>query len=53
LKGRGLPGNPPGDQYVVLRIAVPPGATAKTAELWQQLAREAAFDPRADLGGAT
>lgn len=50
LKGRGLPGNPPGDQYVELRITVP-GATSDSArKLYEQLEREQQYDPRAGRG---
>jgi curved DNA-binding protein len=51
LRGRGLPGTPPGDQHVRLRLTVPPGATAKAEELWRELAKESAYDPRSQLGG--
>lgn len=47
LKGRGLPGNPPGDQYVVLRIVTPPAESASMRELYEQLRRSSQFDPRA------
>ena len=50
LKGRGLPGNPPGDEMVTLEIVTPPAASDAVRKLYQQLAAEAAFDPRADLG---
>jgi len=49
LRGRGLPGNPPGDQYVVLSIVNPPVDSDRARELFQQLGRELAFDPRAAL----
>jgi curved DNA-binding protein len=50
LKGRGLPGSPPGDQYVELRITVP-GATSDSArKLYEQLEREHRLDPRAGQG---
>ena len=48
LRGRGLPGDPPGDQYVVLKIVVPPVTSARAKELYEQLKAESAFDPRAD-----
>lgn len=48
LKGRGLPGPTPGDQYVVLKIQTPP-ATAQTKELYERMRREMPFDPRAEL----
>ena len=47
LKGRGLPGTPPGDQYVVLRVVVPPANTAQAKELYREMERVMAFDPRA------
>ncbi len=50
LKGRGLPGNPPGDLYVVLQIVLPPAASKKAKELYRQMERELAFNPRAALG---
>lgn len=53
LKGRGLPGDrpadPAGDQYLVLSIAVPPTSSDKAQELYRQLAKESAFNPRAML----
>ncbi len=48
LRGRGLPGEPPGDQYVILKIVVPPAQTPRERELWENLARELPFDPRAE-----
>jgi curved DNA-binding protein len=50
LKGRGIPGNPPGDLHAVLKIVLPPATTDKAKELYQQMERELPFDPRADLG---
>jgi len=49
LRGRGLPGEPPGDQYVVLQIVLPPADTARARELYEALRRELPFDPRAGL----
>jgi curved DNA-binding protein len=49
LKGRGLPGPTPGDQYVILKIVTPPADTARARELYDQMKRELAFDPRAEL----
>ncbi len=48
LRGRGLPGNPPGDQYVVLRIVLPPDSPAARSN-YERMKREVPFDPRADL----
>jgi curved DNA-binding protein len=50
LKGRGLPGDPPGDQLVTLQIVVPPATTPRAEELYRELAAELAFDPRAKQG---
>jgi curved DNA-binding protein len=49
LKGRGLPGPTPGDQYVVPKIVVPPADSAKARALYEQMKQELAFDPRKDL----
>jgi curved DNA-binding protein len=46
LKGRGLPGNPPGDQFVVLKIVTPPPSTATDEALYRQLATAMPLNPR-------
>lgn len=46
LRGRGLPGQPPGDQFAVLRIVNPPADTEAACELFERMARELPFDPR-------
>jgi curved DNA-binding protein len=50
LKGRGLPGEPAGDQYVILQIQIPRADTDKAKELYQQMAQELPFNPRKALG---
>jgi curved DNA-binding protein len=50
LKGRGIPGSPPGDFYAVLKIVTPPADTDKAKELYRQMEREMPFNPRAGLG---
>ncbi|MEM1434881.1 MAG: DnaJ C-terminal domain-containing protein [Pseudomonadota bacterium] len=50
LKGRGLPGKQPGDLYLVLQIVVPAAASDRAKVLYEELEREADFDPRAGLG---
>jgi len=40
LKGRGWPGNPPGDQLVTLQIYAPPARTDKQQALYEEMARE-------------
>jgi len=49
LRGRGLPGSPPGDQFVLLKIVLPPDSPS-ARQLFEQMKREVPFDPRADLG---
>lgn len=49
LKGRGLPARKPGDLFVVLQIALPPGDSEKARELYKTMARELEFNPRAKL----
>jgi curved DNA-binding protein len=51
LKGRGLPGKPPGDLYLELEVVLPPADTAAAREAYRNLARHAPFDPRAKLDG--
>lgn len=46
LKGRGLPGSPAGDQFVVLKIVVPPADNAQIEELYQKLAAATRMNPR-------
>jgi curved DNA-binding protein len=50
LKGRGIPGQPPGDLYVVLELVLPPAGSEPARELYRRMARELAFDPRAGMG---
>ena len=46
LRGRGLPGNPPGDQFVVLKIIAPPATSAAGEALYRQLAATLPSHPR-------
>lgn len=49
LNGRGLPGDNPGDFYVVLEIALPPASDPKTRAFYEQLRDQLDFNPRNDL----
>ena len=49
LRGRGLPGQPPGDEYVQLKVVLPPAGTADARALYEQMRSTLAFDPRADF----
>jgi curved DNA-binding protein len=50
LKGRGIPGNPAGDLYVELQIALPPAETEAAREFYRTMQQELAFNPRSRLG---
>jgi curved DNA-binding protein len=47
LRGRGIPGKEAGDLYLLLEVVLPPANTDKARELYQTMARELAFNPRA------
>jgi curved DNA-binding protein len=49
LKGRGLRGQPPGDEFVVLKVVLPPADSPDARALYEQMRRDLAFDPRAEL----
>ena len=49
LKGRGLPGKTPGDQFVVLQIITPPAETDEAKAFYEKMAETMDFDPRTDL----
>lgn len=51
LKKRGLPGEIPGDQYVILKIITPKPATDEARALYQKMAEAMPFNPRAQMGG--
>jgi curved DNA-binding protein len=53
LKGRGLPGNPAGDFYVVLQIALPPADSEAAMNAYRKMAADLPFDPRAGMGAST
>jgi curved DNA-binding protein len=50
LKGRGIPGKPSGDLYVVLQIALPPAESETARLLYRTMQQEMAFNPRTGLG---
>ena len=53
LKGRGLPGSPPGDQFVVLKIMAPPAATVAEESLYRQMAAALPMNPRQAMESST
>jgi curved DNA-binding protein len=46
LRGRGIPGNPPGDLYLELEIVAPPATTEAERELYRTMERQMNFNPR-------
>jgi len=50
LRGRGLPGQTPGDQFVQLKVVVPPASTPEAKAVFEEMKQKLNFNPRADLG---
>lgn len=50
LKGRGLPGKTPGDQYAIAQVVAPAPETEAQENLYRQMAEEIPFNPRAHMG---
>lgn len=50
LKGRGIPGKPPGDLYVIPIITLPPADSDKAKSLYREMEKEMAYNPRSKLG---
>ena len=46
VRGKGIPGDPPGDLLLDLQVVLPPADTAKARALYETMARELAFEPR-------
>jgi len=53
LRGRGLPGNPPGDQLVVLKIMAPPAQTPADEALYKEMAAKLRMSPRQAMESAS
>jgi curved DNA-binding protein len=49
LKGKGLPGSPPGDQHVIVKIVTPPAATEAQAALYREMAQSMPMNPRKSM----
>ena len=47
VRGKGIPAQPAGDLLLAIRVVLPGADTPKARELYEQMARELAFDPRA------
>lgn len=50
VRGKGIPGEPPGDLLLEMRVVLPPADTPKARQLFEEMARELAFDPRRTAG---
>ena len=50
LRGRGLPGQTPGDQYIQLKVVVPPANTPEAKAVFEEMREKLKFNPRSDLG---
>ncbi|MDM7322955.1 MAG: DnaJ C-terminal domain-containing protein [Gammaproteobacteria bacterium] len=50
VRGKGIPSEPPGDLLLTIQVALPPADTPRARELYETMARELAFDPRAGRG---
>ena len=46
LRGRGLPGSTPGDQYVLLKVVLPPADSPQAKALYEEMRAKLDFDPR-------
>lgn len=51
LKGKGIPGTPPGDLYAVLGIVLPPANTDAERDSYRAMEKAFNFNPRANLTG--
>jgi curved DNA-binding protein len=51
LRGRGMPGNPPGDQFAIIKVMTPPAHTVAEREAYERMKREFTFNPRPDWDG--
>ena len=46
VRGKGIPGEPPGDVLLDIQVVLPPAATPEARQLYETMARELPFDPR-------
>ena len=46
VKGKGIPGDPPGDLYLEICVVLPDARSPQARRLFETMARELAFDPR-------
>lgn len=48
VRGKGIPAQPPGDLLLDIRVVLPPATSERARALYETMARELAFDPRAE-----
>jgi curved DNA-binding protein len=48
VRGHGIPSSPPGDLLLELQVVLPPADTPKARAIYEAMARDLAFDPRAE-----
>ncbi|HZP92556.1 MAG TPA: DnaJ C-terminal domain-containing protein [Burkholderiales bacterium] len=48
VREHGIPGSPPGDLLLTVQVVLPPADTPKAKAIYENMARELAFDPRAE-----
>lgn len=46
VRGRGIPANPPGDLLLEIQVVLPAADTPGAKRIYEEMARELAFDPR-------
>ncbi len=46
VRGKGIPGEPPGDLLLDIQVVLPPADTPRARQLYESMARELAFTPR-------
>lgn len=50
VRGKGLPSQPPGDLDLTVQVVLPPADSPRARALYETMAHDLAFDPRADQG---
>ncbi len=51
VRGKGIPRNPPGDLLLELKVVLPPASTPKARQVYEDMARDLAFDPHRNVKG--
>jgi curved DNA-binding protein len=49
MKGRGIPGSPPGDFYVTIEVTLPPAETDTEKDIYKRMQQEMPYNPRPHL----